>query len=247
MSYNEGGYGNQGGGGYGRGQGGGNYGGGGGNFGGGGGNYGGDGGSYGGGGDNYGGGGGGYGGQHGGGGGGGGYGGGSDNYGGSGGGGGGRFGDAMGHAQQHAGDSGSSSLFSNALSFLDQNHGSMDARVDEQHAVNAHQATYGGQHGGGQPHGADTLGAGAAMEALKMFNNKPSGQGGGLGGGLGGGQNQFVGMAMAQAAKLFDDKKAQGQVVRTCLRSFALVRGLFWCSDNCLCPLISILVLREHG
>ena len=229
MSYNDGygnqggggGYGNQGGGGYGGGQGDGNYGGGGGSHGGGGGGYGsGNQGGYGGnqGGGGYGqGGGGGYGGGSSGGG----YGGGGDSYGsGSGGGGGGRFSDAMGHAQQHAGDSGSSSLFSNALSYLDKNHGSMDGNVDEQHAVNAHQATYGGQ-GGQQQHGADTLGAGAAMEALKMFSGKPAGQGGGLGGGMGGGQNQFLGMAMGQASKLFDDKKAQGQVVRVPLCFFA--------------------------
>jgi hypothetical protein len=44
------------------------------------------------------------------------------------------------------------------------------------------------------------------MQALKMFS---SGQGGGSSG-SGGGQNAFVGMAMGQAAKLFDQQSAQG-------------------------------------
>jgi hypothetical protein len=47
----------------------------------------------------------------------------------------------------------------------------------------------------------------AAMQALKMFTG---GQGGGSGGGS---QNQFVGMAMAQAAKLFDQQSASGNTV----------------------------------
>lgn len=56
---------------------------------------------------------------------------------------------------------------------------------------------------------------GAAMQALKHFTSGGGGQGqgGGLGGGVGGGQNQFVGMAMAQASKLFDQQSAQGNVV----------------------------------
>jgi hypothetical protein len=42
------------------------------------------------------------------------------------------------------------------------------------------------------------------MQALKMF--------GGSGGGGGGGQNKFIGLAMGQAAKLFDQQAAQGNV-----------------------------------
>ena len=53
------------------------------------------------------------------------------------------------------------------------------------------------------------------MQALKMFTGQGGGQGqgGGLGGGAGGGQNQFIGMAMAQASKLFDQQAGQGNVV----------------------------------
>jgi hypothetical protein len=40
-----------------------------------------------------------------------------------------------------------------------------------------------------------------------------SGGGGGMGGGQGqGSQNQFVGMAMSEASKLFDQQSSQGQV-----------------------------------
>ena len=60
-----------------------------------------------------------------------------------------------------------------------------------------------------------TWNADPVAQALKMFTGGGggSGQGGGLGGGAGGGQNQFVGMAMAQASKLFDQQSAQGNVV----------------------------------
>ncbi|KAK4565257.1 hypothetical protein LTR86_003874 [Recurvomyces mirabilis] len=57
------------------------------------------------------------------------------------------------------------------------------------------------------------MGSAAAMQALKMFSGGSGGgsqqQGGQQGGG---GQNQFVGMAMAQASKLFDQQHAQGNV-----------------------------------
>ena len=46
-----------------------------------------------------------------------------------------------------------------------------------------------------------------------MFSGGGGG-GGGMGGGGGGGQgqNQFVGMAMSEASKLFDKQSSQGQV-----------------------------------
>lgn len=125
---------------------------------------------------------------------------------------------AMDHARQHGGNGDDPSLFSNALGFLSNNRsriGSGD--MDEQQAVRAHQAMYGGGGGGGyeggQAHSSETLGAGAAMQALKMFTGGGAGQGGM--GGMGGGnsQNQFVGMAMGQASKLFDQQSAQGRVV----------------------------------
>jgi len=52
------------------------------------------------------------------------------------------------------------------------------------------------------------MGVAAAMQALKMFTG---GQGSGGGGGSGGSsQNQFIGMAMGEASKLFEQQSAQG-------------------------------------
>lgn len=92
--------------------------------------------------------------------------------------------------------------------------------------VGAHQAMYGGGGGeGGGRHGSETVGAGAAMQALKMFTGGGGGGGGGgmMGGGGGhqgggyqgggGGQNAFVGMAMGQASKLFDQQSQEGRLV----------------------------------
>lgn len=107
-------------------------------------------------------------------------------------------------------------MYSQAMSFLNGNkHEISNQGIDEQQMVGAHQQLYGqGGVGGGQQHSADTLGAGAAMQALKMFTGG-SGGGGGVGGGQGGqgGQSEFVGMAMAQAGKLFDQQNGQGNVV----------------------------------
>ena len=51
------------------------------------------------------------------------------------------------------------------------------------------------------------MGSAAAMQALKMFT------GGGSGGQSGGSsQNDFIGMAMGQASKLFDQQSSQGNV-----------------------------------
>ena len=53
------------------------------------------------------------------------------------------------------------------------------------------------------------MGSAAAMQALKMF----TGGGGGGGSSQGGNsQNAFIGMAMGQASKLFDQQSSQGQV-----------------------------------
>lgn len=110
------------------------------------------------------------------------------------------------HASHHAGDSGDRSIFSSALSMIQQNSGQLQNEgVDEEHAVKAHKKYYGGKHGGGG--GGDGgeatssgMGAAAAMQALKMFNS-----GGSSGGSSGGGSQEFMGMAMGQAAKLFGE------------------------------------------
>jgi hypothetical protein len=51
------------------------------------------------------------------------------------------------------------------------------------------------------------MGAAAAMQALKMFSGGQSGNSS-----SGNSQNAFVGIAMAQASKLFDQQSSQGKV-----------------------------------
>lgn len=76
--------------------------------------------------------------------------------------------------------------------------------IDEQHAIRSHQALYGDASEAGH-HDSGSVGAGAALQALKMFL---AGEGGSEGGGFD--QNKLIGMAMAQAGKLWDEKEAQG-------------------------------------
>lgn len=108
-------------------------------------------------------------------------------------------------AQQHAGDSGDSSMFSSALGMLSGKKQQLQNEdLDEGQAVRQHQQYYGGgnggNNGGGSPATSGGIGGAAAMQALKMFTG---GSGGGQQSGGGGAQNQFIGMAMGQASKLF--------------------------------------------
>lgn len=123
------------------------------------------------------------------------------------------FSSAASHAQEHH-SSEDKSLFSSALSFIQERKGKYsgsEGEVDEQHAVNAHQAMY-GSGSSSQNHDSNTVGAGAAMQALKMFT------GGGSGGSSSDGgmdKNKLIGLAMAQAGKLWDEKQSSGgNVVR---------------------------------
>jgi hypothetical protein len=121
--------------------------------------------------------------------------------------------DAVRHAQQHGnhGDD-EGGMFGQAMSYIGQNKQSLQNQdVDEQQMVQAHQQLY-GQGGGGQQHDSNSLGAGAAMQALKMFSGGGAGQGGQGSQGGGNSQSQFMGMAMSQASKLFDQQSANGNV-----------------------------------
>ena len=115
-------------------------------------------------------------------------------------------------AQQHAGSSGDESIFSSVLSHLTSSNVNAND-LDEQGSVQAHQAMYGqGGQQQQQPHDSNTMGAAAAMQALKLFTGGGSGQQGQGSQGGGNSQSQFVGMAMAQASKLFDGQAAAGNV-----------------------------------
>ena len=104
------------------------------------------------------------------------------------------------HAKHHGGDSEDRGIFDSALSAISGNASQLQGQgVDEHHAVNAHKKYYGG--GGdnsGEPATTSGMGSAAAMQALKMFS-------GGSSSSSSGGSQEFMGMAMGQAAKLFGE------------------------------------------
>jgi hypothetical protein len=132
------------------------------------------------------------------------------------------FSSAAQHAQSHHSED--SSLFNSALSFLNDRKGQFQdpsrIEVDEQHAVQAHNAMY--NNGGdeqGRSHDSSTVGAGAAMQALKMFTS-----GGSSDGGMD--KNKLIGLAMAQAGKLWEEKQGAGaSMVRLCNSGWGLGVG----------------------
>ncbi|ORY31012.1 hypothetical protein BCR39DRAFT_587665 [Naematelia encephala] len=103
-------------------------------------------------------------------------------------------------ANQHAsnGDE-NSSLFSSALGQL----GGMSAQdandVDEDDVQQKHDQAYNQGNAGNLS--ANAMGGAAAMQALKMFTSGQSGAAGGSGGNM---QSKIIGMAMSEAAQLFD-------------------------------------------
>ncbi|KAI0308164.1 hypothetical protein B0F90DRAFT_1680642 [Multifurca ochricompacta] len=95
-------------------------------------------------------------------------------------------------AQTHG--SGDSSLFSSALSFIDQHKGQHHDPIDEGAVQESHRKAY--DEGSGRDLPASSLGSAAALQVLKGFT---SGKGSG-----GGSQTQLISMAMSEASKLFD-------------------------------------------
>ena len=77
--------------------------------------------------------------------------------------------DAVNHAMQYSGGGSDSNMFSQAMSFVNQNKSHLQNQdIDHSQMIGAHQALYGDGQGGNQQHSANTLGAGAAMNALKV-------------------------------------------------------------------------------
>lgn len=106
------------------------------------------------------------------------------------------------------------SIFKRALGFLSENKDRFnrhdDDDVDEQQIVGAHKALYGNDNVPDRKLDANFLGGGAAVQALKMFT---SGEGRQNDKGAGD-QNKLIGLAMAQAGKLWEQQNSQGKVVR---------------------------------
>lgn len=116
------------------------------------------------------------------------------------------FDSVVSHARAHHGSSGGDdddNLFNTALSFLNDRKSSGSSHdIDEEEMIRAHNSTYGGEGSGS--HDSDTLGKGAAMQALKMFSGGGSDGFGSSDGGMD--KNKLIGMAMSQAGKLYDEK-----------------------------------------
>lgn len=116
------------------------------------------------------------------------------------------FTSALHHAQNHHGSE-DPSLFNKAVSFLQNNKDEYADpsryEVDEDHAIRSHQAMYGGGGGDGEVHDSRSVGAGAAMQAVKLFTS-----GGAQDGGMD--MNKLIGLAMANAGQLWDEKASSG-------------------------------------
>ncbi|KAI1282776.1 hypothetical protein F5Y07DRAFT_197234 [Xylaria sp. FL0933] len=115
--------------------------------------------------------------------------------------------DAAQHASQHAGDSGNTDLFSGLLGALGQKKQRLaEEDIDEDEAVRSHKKYF---QGDDDDNDADdrSMGSAAAMQALKKFTSGESGNTGKTSS-----QGAFVGLAMAEASKLFDKKASQGKV-----------------------------------
>ncbi|KAG5939885.1 hypothetical protein E4U59_002808 [Claviceps monticola] len=113
--------------------------------------------------------------------------------------------EALKMAQQHAAGAiaGGSDLFANIMSAVGQRQGKLQSEeIDEQDAVKKHQQAYQNDGKGD----SSTLGTAAAMQALKQFTQSSHSASSTSG------QGAFLGMAMTEASKLFDDKAAQGKV-----------------------------------
>ncbi|KAF8245895.1 hypothetical protein K440DRAFT_662417 [Wilcoxina mikolae CBS 423.85] len=112
------------------------------------------------------------------------------------------------HAERNA-SSGNSSLFSTALGFLSGKEKDLERDdVDEGEYVRNHKDLYEEDGGRGQKD-SKSLGQAAALQALKKFTG---GSGSGSSSGAGKDQNAFIGLAMAEAVKLFDTQKSKGNV-----------------------------------
>ena len=115
-----------------------------------------------------------------------------------------------GHSEHGGGnDEEESSLFTKAIGFISEHKDSLkNQEVDEDMAVGAHKDLY-GEGGSNRSHNADSLGGGAAVQALKMFMGEGHGHGGGKHD-----QNKLIGIAMAQAGKLWEQQNKHGKTVR---------------------------------
>ncbi|KII94103.1 hypothetical protein PLICRDRAFT_36336 [Plicaturopsis crispa FD-325 SS-3] len=111
--------------------------------------------------------------------------------------------DVVNNAAKHG--SGESSLFSNALSFLNQNKSQHEEPLDEEGVQAAHKQAYSNDSAGGLD--AKSIGSAAALQILKSFTSGGSGSGSASSAGS---QTQLISLAMAEASKLFEKSGGGG-------------------------------------
>lgn len=127
--------------------------------------------------------------------------------------------DAHEHASRHAGDSADSSLFSTLLGTLQQKKASLAQEdIDEEDAVKQHRRHY--EADDDNEVDDRSMGSAAAMQALKLFSGGGSGSTA-----SGNSQSAFVGIAMAEASKLFDQKSSQGKVSSGASKESAIMQA----------------------
>ncbi|KAI2628001.1 hypothetical protein GGS26DRAFT_560688 [Hypomontagnella submonticulosa] len=125
------------------------------------------------------------------------------------------------HASRHAGSSGDTDLFSSLLGALTQKKQSLaDEDVDEDDAVKQHKRFF--ERDDDDDNEADdrSMGSAAAMQALKKFTSGESGNTA-----ESNSQSAFVGLAMAEASKLFDQKASQGKVSSDSSKESAVMKA----------------------
>ncbi|XXH05523.1 white collar 2 type of transcription factor [Hypoxylon texense] len=123
------------------------------------------------------------------------------------------------HASRHAGSSGDTDLFSNLLGALTQKKQSLaEEDVDEEDAVKQHRRFF--EKDDDDEADDKSMGSAAAMQALKMFTGGQSGNTHETSS-----QSAFVGLAMAEASKLFDQKASQGKVSSDSSKDSAVMKA----------------------
>ncbi|KAH7156372.1 hypothetical protein EDB81DRAFT_854496 [Dactylonectria macrodidyma] len=108
--------------------------------------------------------------------------------------------DAKEEASKNAGSSGDKDYFGSILQSVSQKKVAHDD-LDEEDAVNKHKKTYDDDDDDADE---NSLGTAAALQALKLFNKGEATSNNS--------QSAYLGLAMSEASKLFDDKSSKDKV-----------------------------------
>lgn len=112
------------------------------------------------------------------------------------------------HATRNAGGSGDKDLFSSILgNFVGNKSKLANEDIDEQAAISQHKKFFGSSDDDdGEEASSGSMGSAAALQALKMFTGSSSSSSSGSS------QSEFIGLAMSEASKLFEQQSSQGKV-----------------------------------